>query len=113
MEVEAAPAAALVGAEADLLLELLVVALNEPARLCGCDRVLQRGGGRQVGGQVLARRLGARGPLDQQPLPRPGLRARGVAMRRAHPPGGEARGEQGLAALAPGHAAPSPWRQAE
>ena len=37
--VEAAPAAALVVAEADLLLEFLVVALDQPARLGGVDQV--------------------------------------------------------------------------
>jgi hypothetical protein len=40
MVVKAAPAAALVVAEADLLLELLVVALDPPARLGGVDQTL-------------------------------------------------------------------------
>src|SRR3712207_515298 len=113
MMMEAAPTAAFVVTEADLLLELLVVALDQPAGLGGVDQVLQRGAGRQVGQPVLARLLGPLGPLDQQPLLRPGLRAQGVAVRRAHPPGGEAGGEVGLAALAPGHAAPGLAGQAE
>src|SRR3712207_9050842 len=99
---EAAPAAALVVAKTDLLLALLVVALDQPAGLGGVDHVLQRGAGRQVGQPVLARLLGSLGSLDQQPLLRPGLPAQAVAVRRAHPPGGEACGELGLAAPAPG-----------
>src|SRR3954469_13443808 len=110
---EAAPAAALVVAEADLLLEFLVVALDQPASLGRMDQVLERGARRQVGQPVLGWLLGALGPLDQQPLLRPGFRAQGVAVGRAHPPGGEARGQFGLAALAPGHAAPGLWRQAQ
>src|SRR5215213_4502575 len=113
MVVEAAPATAFVVTEADLLLELLVIALNEPARLGGVDQVLQRGAWRQVGQPVLAWLLGALGPLDQQPLLRPGLRTQGVAVRRANPPGGKARGQLGLAALAPGHGAPGLVGQAE
>src|SRR3954463_149211 len=50
---EAAPAAALVVAEADLLLELLVIALDQPARLGGMDQVLEWGARRQVGQPVL------------------------------------------------------------
>ena len=44
MVVEAAPAAALVVAKADLLLEPLVVAPDPPARLGDMDQVLQRAG---------------------------------------------------------------------
>ena len=45
--VEAAPAAALVVAEADLLLELLVVPLDAPAQLGLVDEVVERGVVRQ------------------------------------------------------------------
>src|SRR3712207_4137595 len=110
MVVEAAPAAALIVAKADLLLELLVVALDQPARLGGMDQVLERGARRQVGQPVLAWLLG---PLDQQPFLRPGLRTQGVAVRRPNPQGSEARGELGLAALAPGHPAPGLAGQAQ
>jgi putative DNA primase/helicase len=65
--VETAPAAALVVPEADLLLEFLVVALDDPARLGGVDQRAQRGAGRQVGEPVLARLGLALGPFDQQP----------------------------------------------
>src|SRR4051794_4474838 len=110
---EAAPATALVVAEADLLFEFLVIALDQPARLGGVDQVLQRGARRQGGQPVLAWLLGARGPLDQQPLLPPGLRTLGVAVCRADPQGGEAGGEIGLAALAPSDDAPGLWRQAQ
>src|SRR3954467_15856941 len=110
---EAAPAAALVVAEADLLLELLVIALDQPARLGGMDQVLEWGARRQVGQPVLGWLLSARGPLDQQPLLRPGLRALGVAVRRTHPQGSEAGGELGLAAVPPSDPAPGPLGQAE
>src|SRR3954469_12741403 len=113
MMMEAAPATAFVVTEADLLLQLLVVALDHPPCLCDLGQVLECGAWRQVGQPVLARLLSALGPLDQQPLLRPGLRAQGVAVRRADPQGSEARGELGLAALAPGHPAPSLAGQAE
>src|SRR5215213_9522184 len=107
MMMEAAPATAFVVPEADLLLELLVVALNHPPCLGGMDKIAQRGARRQVGQPVFRGLLGALGPPDQQPLLRPRLRAQGVTVRRAHSQGSEARAELGLAALAPGHPAPS------
>src|SRR3712207_5904685 len=55
--VEAAPAAALVVPEADLLLQVLVIALDHPARLGGMDQVAERGSGRRVGEPVLGRLL--------------------------------------------------------
>jgi hypothetical protein len=113
MVVEAAPAAALVVAQSDLLLQLPVVPLDQPARLGGMDQLLERGGRRQVGEPVPARLLRAPGPLDQQPLLRPGLRAQDVAVRRAHPPGGEAGRELGPAAFAPGDGAPGLPGQAQ
>src|SRR4029453_13123267 len=97
--VEAAPAAALVVAQSDLLLGLLVVPLDQPARLGGVDQVLERGAGRQVGEPVLGGLCRALRPLDQQPLLRPGLAALLVAVRRAHPQRGEAGGERRPAAL--------------
>src|SRR3954468_11254975 len=107
MMMEAAPATAFVVTEADLLLQILVVALDHPPCLCDLGQVLECGAWRQVGQPVLARLLGALGPLDQQPLLRPGLRAQGVAVCRTDPQSGEARAELGLAALAPSDGAPS------
>src|SRR4051794_7799447 len=112
MMMKAAPATAFVVPEADLLLELLVVALDHPPCLGSMDKIAQRGARRQVGQPVLGGFLGAFGPLDQQPLLRPGLGTLGVAVRRAHSQGGEARAELGLAALAPGDGAPGLTGQA-
>ena len=65
---KAAPAAALEVAEAELLFELLVVALDAPAQLGHAHQLLQRGGGGQ-GTQEVSGRFGfATRPLDQQPL---------------------------------------------
>src|SRR3712207_3585637 len=99
MMVEAAPAAAFVVAEADLLLEFLVIPLDQPSRLGHMDQVLRRGARWQVGQPVLARLPGAFGPLDQQPFLRPWFRALGVAVRRTHPLEGDARGQSGPAAF--------------
>ena len=60
--VEAAPAAALVVTEADLLLQFLVVALDQPARLGGMDQVLEGGARRQVEQPVFGGLLGGLGP---------------------------------------------------
>src|SRR3954464_11657330 len=106
MMMEAAPAAAFVVAEADLLLEFLVIPLDHPPCLGDVDQLLQREARRQVGQPVLARLLSVLGPLDQQPLLRPGLGTLGVAVRRADSQGGKERAEPGLAALAPGDGAP-------
>src|SRR3954466_7769928 len=111
--VEAAPAAALVVVQSDLLFELLVVALDDPARLGGADQLRQLGRRRQVGEPVPGRLSLALGPLDQQPFLRPGLTALGVAVRRTDPQGGEARREITSAALAPADAAPGRAGQAE
>src|ERR1700761_6117015 len=73
MMMKPAPVAALVMAEADLLLELLIVSFNQPARLGDVDEALERGARGQVGEPVFARLVGPFGPLDQQPLLRPGL----------------------------------------
>ena len=73
MVVKAAPAAPFVVAEADLLLELLVVSFNPPARLGDVDEALERGARGQVGEPVFAWLVAPLGPLDQQPLLRPGL----------------------------------------
>jgi hypothetical protein len=100
MMVEAAPAAALVVIQSDLLLEFLVVALDQPTCLGGADQLGQPGCRPQVG-QPVPGRLGlAPGPLDQQPFLRPGLAALGVAVRRTDPQGGEAGREITPAAFA-------------
>src|SRR5919107_1310621 len=66
--VEAAPAAALEVAQAELLLELLEVALDPPAQLGMGDQLLGRGGLGQGREPVLRGALLALGPLRQEPL---------------------------------------------
>src|SRR4051812_34164734 len=104
--VKAAPVAALVVAKTKLLLELLIVPLDPPARLGHLHEALERAAPGQVGEPVPGWLGVSFGPLDQQPFFRPGLRALGIAMRRTHPHGREARRQRALAALTPGDVAP-------
>src|ERR1700761_5189418 len=101
MMMKAAPVAALVVAKTELLLQFLVVALDPPARLGDLDQPLERAAPGQVGEPVLGRLGIAFGPLDQQPLFRPGLGALRVAMGGTHPHASEARGQLALGSLAP------------
>ena len=91
---EAAPAAPLVVAEAQLLLELEIIALDQPAQLGAIHEPFNRG----VDGQAREPELdGSRlvfRPFDEQPLLGPGLTAPGIAVGRADPEGGEARGQR-------------------
>src|SRR6266581_9333022 len=66
--VKAAPTAALEVAEAKLLFEFLVIALDAPAQLGDAHQLLQRGGGGQGSQKVFAWFGFATRPLDQQPL---------------------------------------------
>src|SRR5918912_124911 len=109
--VEAAPAPPLVVVEPQLLLELPVIPLDPPARLGGRDQLLEAGrlgqGGEPVPGRLLLRLR----PLDQQPLLRVRLGAPVVAVRRAHPHGGEAPAQLAPAPLAPARRPPGVRRQ--
>src|SRR5439155_14899735 len=87
MMMEAAPVAALEVAKTKLLFELLVIALDPPARLGHLHKTLERRAPGQVGEPVFRGFALSFGPLDQQPFFRPGLRALGIAMRRTHPHG--------------------------
>src|ERR1700760_499642 len=107
MMMKPAPVAALVVAEAELLLELLVIPLDPPARLGHPHEALERGAPGQIGEPVLGRLSRAVRPLDQQPLLRPRLRALRIAMGRADPHRRKARGQRALGSRAPGEAAPS------
>src|SRR3954470_14934207 len=113
MMMEAAPVAALVVAKAKLLLELLIVPLDPPARLGNLDQALERGASGQVGEPVFRWLSVRRRPLDQQPLFGPGFGALGVAMRRTHPYGRDARGHLAVDTLTRGALAPVLRRQAE
>src|SRR5882672_6425294 len=66
--VEAPPSATLVVPEADLLLELLIVALNAPAQLGEVDQAAEGGVLWQGREPVFGRRVFALGPFDQQPF---------------------------------------------
>src|SRR6201995_5041415 len=107
MMMKPAPVAALVMAKAELLLELLVIPLDPPARLGNPHEALERGAPGQIGEPVLGRLSPAVLPLDQQPLLWPGLGALGVMVRRADPHRRKARGQRALGSRAPGEAAPS------
>src|SRR4051812_20280418 len=113
MMMEAAPVAALVVAKTKLLFELLVVPLDPPARLGHLNEALERGAPREVGEPVLGWLGISLRPLDQHPLFGPGFGALGVTMRRAHPHGGETRGELPPGSLPSGERAPVLRRQAE
>src|SRR6201997_4322848 len=106
MMMKPAPVAALVVAKAELLLELLVIPLDPPARFGNPHEALQRRAPGQVGEPVLGWLSFAVWPLDQQPLLRPRLRALRIVMGRADPYGRKARGQLALGSRAPGEAAP-------
>ena len=91
MMVEAAPAAALIVTEADLLLEFEVVAFDPPAQLGLIDHAFEWDVGRQRGEPVMIRFGLTLRPFDQQPLFGRRFAAFGVVARRTHPPTGEPR----------------------
>ena len=83
--VKAAPASPFIMAEADLLLELLIVALDPPAQLGKIDEAIEGDVVRKGGEPVLGRLALAFGPFDQEPLLGSRLRKPLIAMRA--PPG--------------------------
>ena len=99
--VKAAPAAALEMAEAKLLFEFLVIALDAPAQLGHAHQLLERGGGGQGTQEVFGRCGLAGGPFDKQPLLGMGLDAQVVAVRAAHSQRGKARGQGFMGTFAP------------
>src|SRR3990167_7629899 len=98
--VEAAPSAPFIVSEPNLLLELLIVALDAPAQFGGVDQIAEGNVFRKGGKPVFGRRLLVLWPLDQQPLFRRVLgefvtmsnanthtrKARGQPVGRAFPP---------------------------
>src|ERR1700757_5279194 len=80
--VEATPASPLKVAKADLLFELVVVALNAPAQLGNIDELTEANGRRKRRKPIFGRRLLALRPLDQQPFFRPALSEPVIAMCR-------------------------------
>src|SRR3984885_14045122 len=102
---EAAPSAAFVVPEADLLLELQVVALDAPAQLGDIDEATKTGA-RRKRRQPVPGRLGfAVRAIDQQPLLRQGLRQH-IPMRSAYAHARKPRRQAVGRALAPPDRAP-------
>ena len=97
MVMEAAPAAPLIVAEAQLPLELQIVPLDQPAQLGQMDQPLDRRAGGQVRQPELGRLRLILGPLDEQPFLRPGQVAPAVALRRTNPQGRTKREASGSA----------------
>src|SRR5882672_11742414 len=109
--VEAAPAAALIVAEADFLLEVLIVALDAPAQLGEINEGTERhfpvdGCEPELGGLGLAL-----GPFDEQRLF--GETCFAPDRRRAHAHTGEARLQLLIRAFPPRDGAPGVLGQAE
>jgi hypothetical protein len=100
MMVEASPATAFEMTEADLLLELEIVALDAPAQLGLADEIGELGLHRQGREPILGRFALALRPLDQEPFLGPGCRMPVVAMRRPDAHGGEARAQRRWCPLA-------------
>src|SRR5450755_1522402 len=98
---EASPAPALVVTETEVLLQVLVVALDAPALMGSADQLVERRALGQRRQAILGWLVLIRGPLDEQPLLRTQPRLAGVASRVAHSNGGEAAAECGVAAFAP------------
>src|SRR5688500_14569594 len=104
--VEAAPAAALIVAEPEFLLEVLVVALNAPPEFGKFDQAREADLLWQHREPVLGGLLLAFRPLDQQPFRRARLLQPVIAMSGSHPHPCEARDEPISDALAPGDLGP-------
>src|SRR5687768_7744303 len=103
---EAPPAAAFVVAEPQLLLELLIIALDAPAQLGGVDEPFERGIGTKGGEPVFERFGVALGPFDQQPFLSTGVGQFKVPGGRAQPNGGEPGLELSVGSFAPGNRLP-------
>src|SRR5665213_2842717 len=65
---ESTPSASFIMAEPDLLLELLIIALDAPAQLGGVNQIAECDAARQGRKPIPGRLLLALGPLDQQPF---------------------------------------------
>ena len=103
---KASPSAAFEMPEPDLLLELLIVALDPPAQFGEIDQALKGdifGKGREP---VFGRLRFVFGPLDQQPFFRPALAARKITPCSMNSHTSKARGQWFGAALAPHDGAP-------
>src|SRR5262249_10525887 len=110
---KATPAAALIVAEPDLLLEFLIVAFDAPAQFGEIDQT----GEADVLGQsrqpILCRLLLALGPFDQQPFLRPGLTAIEVTPGDTNTQARKARSERSVRSFPPCDHSPGSGRKAE
>src|SRR5260370_8321536 len=111
MMMEATPAAALEMIQPQLVLELLIVALDPPAQLGEADELGDGGRLRQRREPVLGGRAVAPWPFDQQPLFRPRCRALLIAMGGPHAQAREARAHRAPRPFAPRHRPPRRRRQ--
>ena len=101
--VKTPPSAPLEVAEADLLLEVLTIALDAPAQLGEIDDARERDVVRQCRKPVLRRLALARRPLNQQPFFRPRFGQQIIPMRDANAHARKPRGQP--------HSAPSARRE--
>ncbi|PPT88468.1 hypothetical protein XthCFBP4691_14205 [Xanthomonas theicola] len=83
--VEAAPTAAFVVIQAELLLQILIIAFDRPAGLDRIRQCLARRACRQIGQDVSGRLDFSFGPFDQQPF----FLAHAIALPSVHPHGGQ------------------------
>src|SRR3990172_3229762 len=111
MVVEPTPTPAFEVIQPELVLELLVVALDPPAELREPDELRDRRVGRQ-GGEPARGRLGRAGrPLDEQPLHGARLMTVLIAVSGPHAQPREARAQAPARALSPHNRAPRLRRQ--
>ena len=99
--VEAAPPAPFIITQAELLFELLIIALDPPPQLCQVDQTIEGGIFGQGRKPILGRFGFVLWPLDQQPLFSAQVAQQVIAMRRPHPAPGKARREPIRGSLAP------------
>jgi hypothetical protein len=111
--VEAAPAAAFVVVEPDLLFQLLIIAFDAPVQFDGVDERVEGDVERQGGKPRLRRLLFALGPFDDQPFLGPELGAQIVAMGRMDAHARETPLENVIRAFAPFDDLPGLIGQAE
>jgi hypothetical protein len=97
--------------QSEVLLQVLVVALNVPALMRGSDEVVQRRVGRQRRQPVLQGFVLIGGPFDKQPLFRLQSSAARVSSGVANPQCGEASAEGVVAAFTPADHLPRLLRQ--
>src|ERR1700726_850318 len=113
MVVEAAPPAPFIITKPELLLQLLIIALDPPSQLCDINQTFEGDILWQSGKPILGRLGFFWGPPDQQPLFGARLGQQGIPMCRPHPLPRKARREPVCSALAPRDCLPRFGRQAE